>query len=329
MSEQLLMKAVTWTKYGTPEVLELKELARPVPNPNEVLVKIHATTVTAGDVRLRATKVPVGFWLPTRLAFGLTKPRKAIFGMEFSGEVVLAGGDVTLFKQGDLVYGTAGMRLGANAEYVCLPQDSAIVKKPDNVTHAQAVAVIFGGLTAIHFLKGTVTIQSGQKVLINGASGAVGAAAIQLATHYGAEVTGVCSTSNIELIESLGANHTIDYTKVDITQHNETYDVILDAVGNLSLAGFRHCLTTQGKLILINADLPTILSSIFRKNVICGVAAESKEALNFLRARVESGEMKAVIDKTYALEQIVEAHRYVDTGRKKGSVVIAVSKKGS
>ncbi len=323
------MKAIAWTKYGEPKVLKLKEFKKPVPKNNEVLIKIHASSVTAGDARLRAMQVPTGFWLLTRLAFGLTKPRKKIIGMDFSGEIEFIGKDVKLFNKGDLVYGTTGMKLGANAEYVCVSQQSSLVKKPNNITHEQAAAVIFGGLTAIHFLRDKVNIQRGQKVLINGASGAVGTAAIQLAKYFGAEVTGICSTSNIELIESIGAKNSIDYTKSDVLENKQKYDVILDAVGNLSVSRLRNSLTKEGKLILINADLPTILFSITQNNIICGVADESKEALDFLRELVEEGDFKAVIDRIYPLEQVAEAHRYVDTGRKKGNIVLTVEHKDS
>ncbi len=321
------MKAIAWTKYGAPEVLKLKEFEKPSPKNNEVLIKIHASSVTAGDCRLRALTVPMGFWLPTRLVFGLTKPRSPIPGMDISGEIESVGKDVKLFKKGDMVYGSTGMRLGANAEYTCLSENSALVKKPNNITYEQAAAVLFGGLTAIHFLRDKANIQRGQKVLVNGASGAVGTASIQLAKHFGAEVTGVCSTSNIELVKSLGAKEVIDYTKEDFTKSKETYDVILDTVGNLSLPQCKKSLAKQGKLILINTGLLTNLLSIARKNVICGVAGESKESLDFLRERVEAGDIEAVIDRIYPLEQTVEAHRYVDRGHKKGNVVISVEHK--
>tara|TARA_R110001583_G_scaffold195327_1_gene371714 strand:+ start:100 stop:1071 length:972 start_codon:yes stop_codon:yes gene_type:complete len=318
------MKAIAWTNYGKPEVLKLREFKKPYPKNNEVLIKIHASTVTAGDARLRALNVPAGFALLTRLAFGLTKPRKHISGMDLSGEIESIGKDVTLFKKGDMVYGTTGMQLGANAEYVCLSQQSTLVKKPNNYTYEEAAAVIFGGLTAIYFLRDKVDIKRGQKVLINGASGSVGTASIQIAKYFGADVTGICSTSNIELVESLGATNTIDYTKVDVNQNNQRYDVILDTVGNLSLNQSRNNLTKEGKLILINANLSTILSSIIQNNVICGVADESKESLNFLKNLAETGKFKAVIDKTYTLEKTAEAHSYVDTGRKKGNIVITM-----
>lgn len=318
------MKAIAWAKYGAPEVLQLRDFKKPFPKNKEILIKIRASSVTAGDCRLRASKVPMGFWLPTRLAFGMTKPRVPIIGMDISGEIESAGEDVTLFKKGDKVYGTTGMQLGANAEYICLSENSALVKKPNNITHEQAAAIIFGGLTAIHFLRDKANIQRGQKVLVNGASGAVGTASIQLAKYFCAEVTGICSTSNVELVKSLGATKVIDYTKENFTKNKETYDVILDAVGNLSHPQCNKSLTEHGKLVLINTGLLTNLLSIARENIICGVAGESKEGLDFLRARVEAGDIEAVIDRVYPLEQTAEAHRYVDKGHKKGSVVISV-----
>ncbi len=319
------MKAIAWTKYGEPEVLIPREFERPTPKNNEVLIKICTSSVTSGDARLRAFKIPIGFWLPTRIVFGLTKPRKQIAGMELSGEIEQIGKDVTLFKKGDTVYGTAGMKFGANAEYICLSENAALVRKPENVSHEQAVACIFGGLTALHFLKDKVNVQKGQKVLINGASGAVGTASIQLANYLDAEVTGVCSTSNIEFIKSLGAEKAIDYTQEDFCKNNQAYDVILDTVGNLSLSRCRDSLSESGKLILINSDLLTNIVSLIQSKVICGVAGESKGALDFLRKLIEAGNMNPVIDRTYRLEQTPEAHRYVDTGRKKGNVVITVT----
>jgi len=321
------MKVIAWTKYGAPEVLELKEFEKPSPKKDEVLIKIHASSVTAGDCRLRSFNIPMGFWLPTRLMFGLTKPRRPVPGMDMSGEIESIGKDVKLFKEGDKVFGTTGMRLGANAEYICLSENAALVKKPDNMSHEQAVAIIFGGLTAIHFLRDKANIQRDQKVLINGASGSVGTSSIQLAKHFGSGVTGVCSTSNIGLVKSLGAKEVIDYTKEDFTKNKQTYDVILDAVGNLSLPQCKKSLTKQGLLISINTSLLNNLLSIFRKNVICGVAGESKEGLDFLRERAESGDIEAVIDRIYPLEHTAKAHRYVDMGHKKGNVVIVVKHK--
>ncbi|HED39928.1 MAG TPA: NAD(P)-dependent alcohol dehydrogenase [Chromatiales bacterium] len=319
------MKAIVWTKYGGPEVLKYGVFEKPTPKSGEVLIKIHASSVTAGDCRLRAFKVPLGFWLPTRLVFGLVKPRKAISGMDLSGVVESTGSEVTLFEKGDEVYGTTGIRLGANAEYICLPESAALVKKPGNISHEQAAATIFGGLAAIYFLRDRACLHRGQKFLINGASGAVGTASIQLANYLGAEVTAVCSTSSIELVRSLGATKVIDYTKEECTKNRETYDVILDAVGNLSLSKCKQSLTMRGKLILINAGLWTNLSSVAKSNLVCGVAGESKEALIFLRERIEASDIRGIVDRVYSLERTAEAHRYVDGGHKKGNVVIAIN----
>ncbi len=323
-NSKLTMKAIAWTKYGAPDVLKIIEIEKPKPKSDEVLIKVHSSTVTAGDVRLRSFNFPAGFWLPSRLVFGLFKPRKIIPGMDISGEIESIGHDVTLFNVGDKVYGTAGMHLGAYAEYICLPEKSALVKKPINVTYQEAVAIPFGGLTAIHFLKNEANINKGQKILINGASGAVGAASVQLAKYLGAEVTGVCSTENIELVKLLGSNHVVDYKKEDITKIGEVYDVILDAVGNLSLHHCRQLLKEHGKLISINTGLLTNLAALFRRNLISGVAGESKEGLEYLRELVESGNMKPVIDKVFPLEETTRAHKYVDKGHKKGNVIISM-----
>ncbi|PWQ97231.1 NAD(P)-dependent alcohol dehydrogenase [Leucothrix pacifica] len=319
------MKATNWTAYGTPDVLQLKDVEKPFPKNHEVLIKVYASTVTPGDCRLRACRVPRGFWLPTRLAFGLFKPRKPISGMEFSGEVELVGKDVSQFKKGDRVYGTAGMSLGANAEYVCLSETKPLVKIPDHISYKDAVAIMFGGLTALHFLRDEAKVRSGQKVLVNGASGSVGTAAVQIAKYYGAEVTGICSEPNHELVMSIGADHIIDYTRESFVDNGETYDIILDTVGNLSFSVCAKSLSSQGELVLIVADLQTTLQSVFNKQLICGVADESKEALNFLLGLVDSGAFTSVIDSLYPLEKTAEAHRYVDKGHKCGSVVLVVT----
>lgn len=318
------MKAIMWTAYGTPDVLQLKVVEKPSPKDNEVLVKIHASTVTTGDCRLRACRVPKGFWLPTRLAFGLLKPRRAIAGMEFSGVIESVGKRVNQFKPGDRVCGTAGMSLGANAEYICLAETKPLVKIPDDTAYNDAAAIMFGGFTALHFLRDVANIQRGQKVLVNGASGAVGTAAVQLAKYYGAEVTGVCSDANIALVRSLGADQAIDYTKDNFTNNGKRYDIILDTVGNLSLPLCAKSLSEQGKLILIVADLLTTLRSVVNKRLICGVATESKETLDFLLGLVDSGTLNPVIDHIYPLQDTAEAHRHVDKGHKRGSVIISV-----
>lgn len=319
------MKAVAWTQYGKPaDALKIIEAEKPIPKKNEVLIKIYSSTVTAGDARLRGCKVPMGFWLLTRLVFGLFKPRKTIPGMDFSGEIEAIGKEVTLFDIGDRVFGTSGMNLGANAEYICLSENALFIKKPDDINHNDAVASLFGGQTAIHFLKEKAKLGKDQKILINGASGAVGTASIQLAKYLGAEVTGVCSTCNIELVKSLGANKAIDYTKENIEMSEEAYDIVLDTVGNISLSRCKNLLKKQGKLISINGSLLTNLSAILNKKLISGVAEESKEHMELLKNLVRDGDIKPVIDRVYPLEQIVEAHTYVDAGHKKGNVVISV-----
>jgi NADPH:quinone reductase-like Zn-dependent oxidoreductase len=305
------MKAVICTKYGPPEVLQLKEVAKPAPKDNEVLIRIYATAVTSSDCIIRGSKVPVSLWLPMRLAIGFTKPRKSILGMVLAGEVESAGKDVKRFKNGNQVYAFNISRFGTYAEYTCLPENSVTVLKPSNVTYEEAAAVPFGGILALHFLR-ISQIQSGQKVLIYGASGAVGTSAVQLARHFGAEVTGVCSTTNLELVKSLGAEKVIDYTQEDVTKRGELYDIIFDAVGKRKSSKLKvQCktaLTPNGKYISVDDGSPKLHT----------------EDLNLLTELVEAGKIKPVIDRCYPLEHIVEAHRYVDTGRKKGNVVITV-----
>lgn len=316
------MKAVIWMAYGTPDVLEVHDLEEPTPKNHEVLVKIASSAVTTGDCRMRRFDVPSGFWLPARLAFGLFKPRKKITGMDFSGEVVAVGKGVSLFKKGDRVFGTTGVALGANSEYTCIAENKALIKIPDSISHIDAVSLIFGGITALYFLQGKIKQDS--KVLINGASGSVGSSAVQVSKNYGAKVTGICSGSNRELVLSIGADKVIDYTNNDFSDNGVVYDVILDTVGNLSYAGCKRSLSKSGKLILINAGLGTIISSLVKKNLICGVALESKELLQEILRLYETKRLKPVIDKVYSLEKIVEAHRYVDKGHKKGNVVLTI-----
>lgn len=322
------MKAVVCTKYGPPDVLELREVEKPTPGDNEVLVKIFATTVTSGDMRMRSFKVPPLFWLPFRMFLGLRGPRKAIMGSDLAGEIESAGKDVTVFKKGDQVFGTTG-GFGANAEYVCLSEDAVLTTKPSNMTYEEAAPVFFGGHTALHFLR-KGDIQSGQKVLIYGASGAIGTFAVQLARYFGAEVTGVCSTPNLELVKSLGADKVIDYTKEDFTKNGETYDVIFDTVGKSPFSGCVRSLKENGRYLrAVHLTLSTIVRGLWinltsSKKVIGGVATEHKEDLIFLKELVEAGKIKPVIDRTYPLEQTAKAHRYVETGHKKGNVVITV-----
>jgi NADPH:quinone reductase-like Zn-dependent oxidoreductase len=318
------MKAVVYTKYGPAEVLHLNEVAKPTPKDNEVLIKVHATTVTAADCIMRKGEP---FW--GRIILGLRKPIRKILGSELAGEIEAVGKDVKRFRNGDQVYGFTGFGLAAYAQYTSMPQEGSLGIKPASITYEQAAATVDGASTALFFLKDRAKIQSGQKVLILGASGSIGTYAVQLAKHFGAEVTGVCSTKNIELVKSLGADKVIDYTKEDFTKSGETYDIIFDTVGK---SAFSHCASSLSKngcylatVGLKNNLLMLWTSIIGGKKVITGMSLQKTEALSFLKDLVDAGKLKPVIDRCYPLEQIVEAHRYVDQGHKKGNVVITVA----
>lgn len=322
------MKAIVCERYGPPEVLKVKEVEKPTPLDNEILIKIHATTVTSGDWRVRSLNVPNGFGFIMRLVLGISRPRQPVLGTELAGVVELAGKDVSKFKVGDSVFAFTDFTMGCHAEYKCVPENGAIALKPANLTHDEAAALSFGGMTALDFFN-RAKLQRGERVLINGASGAVGTAAVQLARHFGAEVTGVCSTANVELVRSLGASHVIDYTKEDFTQNGETYDIIVDTVGTAPFSRSKASLKEGGRLLMVLAGLPDMLqipwvSMTSCKKVVAGPAATRAEDLRFIAKLAETGEFKPVIDRRYPFEQIAEAHRYVDTGRKKGNVVITL-----
>ena len=320
------MKAIVYTQYGSPEVLHLKEVEKPIPTEKEILIRVKATAVNSADWRLRKADP-----FAVRLFFGFTKPKKTILGGVFAGEIEAVGKDVTLFKAGDQVFGSTGMSFGAYAEYKCLPEGGIVAIKPNHTTYAEAAAVPFGGSTALYFLR-KATIKSGQKVLIYGASGAVGTAAVQLARYFGAEVTGVCSTTNVEMVKSLGAHQVIDYTKDDFTKNGETYDVIFDTVGKISFSGSITSLNKKGTLILGASGLSQMVKGFWisitsSKKVLSGIISETTADLIFLKEVIENGKLKSIIDRSYPLEQIAEAHSYVEKGHKKGNVVITFTEK--
>ena len=326
------MKAIVYTKYGPPDVLQLIEVEKPTPKDNEILVKVYATTVTLYDCWMRSSTSPPGFGLLMRIAIGIRKPKQPILGTELAGIIDAAGKDVKLFRKGDQVFGYLGMSLGAYVEYKCLPEDGVLAIKPINMTYEEAVAVQQGALTALFFLR-KGNIQRGQKVLIFGASGGVGSFAVQLAKYFGAEVTGVCSTPKLELVKSLGADKVIDYTKEDFTKSGEIYDIILDTIGKSSVSRSERSLKKEGFYLFTTFGLLKLLQILWlqmtsSKKAFYGTLEERTADLIFLKGLIEAGKLNSPIDRHYPLEQAAEAHRYVETGQKKGQVVITVEHNG-
>src|SRR5438034_2129340 len=322
------MKAIVCTGYGSTDVLQLKEVEKPTPKDIEVLIRVHAATVTKGDCELRSLKLPLLWKLFVRIGFGFRRPKKENTRQELAGEIESVGKAVRLFKKGDQVFANTGLRLGAWAECSCLPQTGLIATKPANMTYEEAAAVPVGGLHAWHLLR-KANLQSGQKVLINGAGGTVGTCAVQLAKSFGAEVTGVDSVGKLDMLRSVGADKVIDYTKDDFTKSGETYDVIFDVVGKASYSGCIRSLMENGYYLLGNPGLSQQFrapwtSMMSRKKVVGGIVSYRTEDLVFLRELIEAGKLRSVIDRHYPLEQVAEAHRYVDTGQKIGNVVVTV-----
>jgi NADPH:quinone reductase-like Zn-dependent oxidoreductase len=330
------MKAVVYTEDGPPDVLHLREVEKPAPKDNEILIRVYATSVNIGDIWARNFRamsprkftMPLLLWLPSRMYFGLTKPRINILGNEFAGEVEVAGKEVKRFRKGDPVFGYRGQQMGANAEYLCMPEDKSVAIKPVNMTYEAAATVPYGALTALSLLR-KANIQRGQKVLINGASGGIGSAAVQLAKYFGAEVTGVCGTRRLEFVKQLGADKVIDYTREDFTKNGETYDLILDVLGKSSFSRCQNSLKKDGIYLLASFKMKQLFQMLGTsitggKKVICALSSESPEDLALVKKLVEEGKIRSIIDRCYPLEQAAEAHRYVEKGYKTGSVIIAV-----
>ena len=329
------MKAVIWTRYGSPDMLELREIDKPSPKDDEILIRIHATTVTAGDCEIRNLDFPIYFGLAMRMWVGFIRPRgTTIPGTELAGEIEAVGAGVKGYKEGDRVFGSAGMKFGANAEYICIPEkpgdiEGGVTLMPKNMSFSEAATVPFGGRDALHFLR-LGNVQSGQKILINGAGGSIGTFAVQLAKHFGAEVTAIDSTEKLDMLLSIGADHVVDYTKEDFRQNGVVYDVIFDVVGTISFSPNDRSLREDGTYISANPNIPQMVRGLWtsirsKKKVVMQTASATVDELEYLREFIEDGIINTVIDRSYPLDQIVEAHRYVETGQKQGNVVITVA----
>lgn len=331
------MKAIILTAYGSPDVLQLQEAAKPAPKDNEVLIKVAATSVNYGDILARNFKEVTPqdfnmlffFWLMTKFAFGFSKPNIHVLGSEFSGDVEAVGKAVKSFKPGDPVFGYVGQNMGAYAEYICVPETGVLAIKPANMSFEEAAVVPYGAIMALDLLQ-KMNLQPGQKVLINGASGGIGSAAVQIARHFGAEVTGVCGTPRLEFVKSLGAAKVIDYTKEDFTQNGETYDLIFDVLGKSSFSRCQNALKPNGRYLLASFKMKQVMQMLWTsltggKKVICAIAPGSVESLRQVKELIEAGKIRAIIDRRFPWEQIAEAHRYVENGHKKGNVVVVVA----
>lgn len=323
------MKAAVYKKYGPPDVISINDVVTPTPGDTDVLIRVHATTVSAGDWRARSLKMPAGMGLIGRLVFGITRPRNQILGTELAGVIEAVGKQVSKFAAGEAVIAYPGGKMRGHAEYIVMSQDAAITPKPANLSFEVAAAIAFGGDTALDFLSDKGRVQPGETVLVVGASGCTGSAAVQLAKYFGAHVTGICSAAHVELVISLGADAVIDYGREDFTKNGRQYDIIVDTTATAPWARVRNSLTPTGRLLVISGTLGDMLRAVFvsRKNgrkLVPGVANGSAENLRFLANLVEGGDFKPLIDRSYPLDQIVAAHTYVDIGRKKGSVVIRV-----
>jgi len=331
------MKAIVFTEYGTPDVLKIKEVAKPTPKDNEILVKVHATPINYGDLTARnfgnltssEFNMPAPLYLPARMSFGWNKPKINILGSELAGEVQAVGKDVTKFKAGDQVFAYLGMNMGANAGYVCIPESGTVALKPVNLSYEEAATLPYGAIMATSLL-GKANIQRGQKILINGALGGIGSMAVQLAKHFGAEVTGVCGTQRLGFVKSLGADRVIDYTKEDFTQNGETYDLIFDILGRSSFSRLKRSLKPNGIYLLASYKMKALLQMLWtsitgsKQKVICAFANETPESLVFVKKLVEEGKIKTVIDKCFPMEQASAAHKYVEQGHKQANVVITI-----
>lgn len=321
-----MMKAITYTRYGSPEVLQLEEVEKPVPKAHEILIKTRASTVTSADWRARSLNMPRGFGLMGRLVFGITKPRQPVLGSELSGVIESVGDGVQKFKVGDKVFAFTGAKMGCNAEYHCMSEDGLIALKPGNLTYEEAAALSFGGTTALDFFR-RGKIKKGDKILINGASGGVGTAAIQIARYYGAEVTAVCSTYNKVLVKSLGASKVVDYTKEDFTNNGEKYDIIMDTVGTAPFSRSKYSLRSGGRLLLVLGGLSDLLQAPWQSmsgtnRIIAGPTNAKADDMNMIAMLAGENHFIPVIDRRYPLAQIADAHIYVDRGHKRGNVVL-------